>query len=450
MTNEDRIKNWQAKRPEHGPADAGTAKTDAAEIEAILAEAKAERSRPTEPAAHEQPVEPLTATDRLRAEIDRRRLTKRDGILRRIAIFLGIPIAIVIAYAAFFATPLYEGEAAFTVQTSSGSGGSSSNAGLIAFPGSSTTISDAFKARAFILSRPMMQYMERTYGYMSHFHDMDPLTRPGGVLGNNANSLDYYRKRVKVSIDIQEGILRLTVQARTPEDAVRFGKGLLEAAERHVNDSSQRIAEDQMAGLNQNAQSAERQLTSARAKVGDVRTRQREISPEQSAAVIYQLISALELQLAEAERQRQSLADDGLVDSPLLPPLKSRIAELRAQIEDNRNRLSSDKGGSLAQTAGAFEDANTMQEIALARWQGALDTLQQASLHILAERRYFVLIVDITANDNPDVRDWWKIIVPTFLAFFLILGIIALLRARGALPESLGRRQMDEARSRWK
>src|SRR4029079_1565250 len=116
----------------------------------------------------------------------------------------------------------------------------------------------AFKAREYILSRPMMDYMERRYGFLSHFdtYRMDSLTRFRSPLGFNRDPFDYYRKRVRVAVDVQEGILRLYVQARTQQDAVRFGNAILAAAEQRVNQASQKISDDQISALTQDVQNA--------------------------------------------------------------------------------------------------------------------------------------------------------------------------------------------------
>lgn len=456
MSNEDRIRKWQQSKPEAATGKDAFEETHPGEFDELFAEfAPSEKTAQT-PAEGDAPhtappaatAMPQSAAARLREEIERHRTSRREGIFGRLAVYVGIPLALVLTYAALFATPLYEAQAAFTVQTSGGKSGSPGGAGLIAFPGSSETISDAFKARAFILSRPMMEHMEREYGYMSHFDAMDPLTRPGGLTGSESDPLEFYRKRVKVAIDIQEGIVKLDVQALSPEDAVRFGDGVLAAAEAHVNEVAKRIEQDQMAGLSANVTASERQLDDARAQVSDARARQREISPEQSAAVIYQLISSLELQLAEAQRQRKSLLDDGLVDSPLLPPLSARIAELQAQIQDNRDRLSGQEGGSLAQTVSVFEQAAASQEVALARWQSALETLQQATLQILRERRYFVLIVGMSAGGSGAVHDWWPIVLPILVLCLVCFLAWRVLAARGVVPAHPLRERIAAMRSR--
>ena len=429
MTNEERIRKW---RQEQG---ARTALLD----EDFLADfdpGEWERPQPTARAPSAEDVGPRSPGLPERLEIEDARLAilqrRRDRwrlIVRRAAIFVGAPLIAVLTYIWMVATPLYQGEAVFTVQTSADSA-VSGNAGLFALGGGGSTVGDAFKAREFILSRPMMEEMEKRYGYLSHFAStqVDPITRFRSPLGLNNDPYDYYLKRVRVAVDVQEGLLRLYVQARTPEDAQRFGNGILNAAETRVNQFSDKITRDQIDALTRNVQDAERQVAESRRSLAMVQARRGELSPEQSATAIYQLISSLETQGAEAERDRNSLLSQGLTDSPLLPGLNARIAQLNSQIAEQKHRLVNPGGTSLQTATNEYESASSRKEIAQARWQSALNTLQQASLHVLEQRRYFVLIVGMSVAAFPKVVDVMTIAFCVLVALGILYGLFFAVR----------------------
>ncbi|WP_205480832.1 hypothetical protein [Sphingomonas arenae] len=361
-----------------------------------------------------------------------RRQAQWGRLIRRFMLLVAVPLAVILSYILLIATPLYQGEAVFTVQTSSQSAPSPS-AGFFTLGSGNSTIADAFKAREFILSRPMMDQLERRTGFMSHFTstEMDPLTRFKGPFGLNQEPYAYYRKRVRVAVDVQEGILRLYVQARTPEDATRFGNAILASAEAHVNAFSQKISDDQIEALTQDTQAAERQVADARRSLAMVQARRGELSPEQTTTAVYQLISNLELQLAEAQRERNGLLDQGLTESPLLPRLNARVEELRAQIAEQRRRLVSPAGGSLQRTLNEYEGAQVRKEIAQARWESTLTTLQQAYQRILDQRRYFVIVVGMSVATFPAVRDLLGITGPILLALALAYGLFFVARRSG-------------------
>jgi capsular polysaccharide transport system permease protein len=265
---------------------------------------------------------------------------------------------------------------------------------------------------------------------------MDPLQRFKSPLGLNRDPLDYYRKRVRVAVDVQEGLLTLYVQARTPQDAERFGNAILAAAQRHVNEYSAKMSADQINALDRDVQNSARELADARRSLAVLQARRGDLNPEQTATAVYQLISNLELQLAEAKRERNSLLDQGLTNSPLLPRLNSRVEELQSQITEQRQRLASPGGTSMVRTVNEFENASSRKELAQTRYQTTLDTLQQAYLKILEQRRYFVTIVAFSVGSFPAVRDVATIAWP-------ILLLLALIFAMSRLPrlQPLGRRR---------
>src|SRR4029079_2797636 len=156
MTNEERIRKWQEKR-------AGEAQPEPAFGPG------APRFAPrSERVAGPDTGGFADGLDDARSDILDRRRQRWRLFLRRFGLFVALPLLIVLLYVELIATPLYQGEAVFTVQTS-GEAAPSPNAGLLRFGSAGSTIADAFKAREYILSRPMMDYMERRYGFLSHF-----------------------------------------------------------------------------------------------------------------------------------------------------------------------------------------------------------------------------------------------------------------------------------------
>ncbi len=415
MENEERIRKWRGTRD----AAAGT------QPGAATAETRAHSEAP----AQARPHAPSVALEDMRLAILERRSIRLRDIVRRLMIYVATPVLAVLLYVVLVATPLYEGEAVFTVQTSTNSA-SSPSAGMFAIAGANSTISDAFKAREFILSRPMMEHMQERYGFLDHFAsvEMDPITRYRNALGYNRDPFDYYLKRVAVGVDVQEGILRLSVEARTKQDAIRFGNGILAAAEQHVNNSSDKIGTDQIAALTRDVQQAEMQVATSRRSLASVQARRGDLSPEQTTTAVYQLISSLELQLAETDRQRNALMSEGLTNSPLLPSLESRSRELRSQIAAQRNRLVNPGGGSIARTVNEYEGALSRKEIAQARWESTLNTLQQAYLQVLQQRRYFVIVVGMSAGAFASVRDLIMIAVPILLLMALLYALFFIVR----------------------
>jgi len=450
MTNDERIRKW---RQERGLGGSRTVLADDP-MDELFPDAPEVTDRAGRPGSAERgpgPALPDAAgVEEARLAILQHRRAQWRRIARRIVLFVIVPLLAIFGYVWSVATPLYQGEAIFTVQTSTDSP-SSPAAGLFGFGGAGSNIGDAFKAREFILSRPMMNYMEQRYGMMSQFasYRMDPLTRLDGPFGLNGDSYAYYQKRVRVAVDMQEGLLRLYVQARTPEESVRYGNAILAAAETHVNQFSDKISQDQISALTHDVQVAEDQVKDSRRALAAVQARRGDLSPEQTATAVYQLISNLEVQRADTERERNALLSQGLTDSPLLPGLTAKLQDLTSQIAEQHRRLVNPTGPSLQKSADEFETASSRKEIAQARWQSTMNTLQQAYLRVLEQRRYFVLIVGMSVAGAPRVRDTliiaWPILVSLALMYALVFAFRYFAPRFGLLP----RRRFAQVADRW-
>ncbi len=85
---------------------------------------------------------------------------------------------------------------------------------------------------------------------------------------------------------------------------------------------------------------------------------------------------------------------------------------MKSQIGEQRGRLVNPGGGALSATLNEYEGAASKKEIAQARWQSALNTLQQAYLDVLQQRRYFVRVVGMSAGSFAKVRDYGAIAWP--------------------------------------
>ncbi|WP_338241701.1 hypothetical protein [Aurantiacibacter hainanensis] len=316
-------------------------------------------------------------------ELNRRERRRQIGRLRNIALFGLLPVLLALAYITLIKEHYFQTEASFAITTVNSSPQSPAM-NLMGLGGGGAGMTDGYRVREYLRSREVMQIMEQEHGYLSHFDS-----------GPAAGSLDYgfYQDRVSILVDQQEGLLTLNVDGATPEDAVRYANILLELARSKVRNISQSIDDDQLEDLVEVEQQAQDELTQAQGRVQEIQTRQAELDPRLSAQGIYGIINNLEVELAEAEARRQALLSNGLSESPFLPRLDARIQALQRQIAEQQGRLtSSQENGSLGRSLALFEAAVAERDAAATTLAAARETLQQARLRGLEQRKYLVLI----------------------------------------------------------
>ncbi len=295
---------------------------------------------------------------RIRSDLaDKRRKLGRARAMR-MALFILLPVIATVFYLNGVATHFYQSDAVFTIQTNEASA-QPDIAGGLAPTILPPSLQDALMVREYILSRKMMEKIEAEHGYISYFmdSDIDPVARLYGsnLLGRDA--LAFYRQRVQINVDIQEGILRLRVQALNPADAMKFADIILGYAEAHVNMLSEKIQDDQIAYMQSAADDAESLLKKARKKVVDM------------------------------------------------------------------NLVGGSDAGSVKKKLARYEYANIDKEIAQQRWEFALQSLQNARLESLRQRRYFSVGVPPT---EPALAASPEKLKTSFLALIIFASLYAI------------------------
>lgn len=330
----------------------------------------------------------------------------REGRIRlvKVAVFALLPIVMGIAYLGALAPQFFASESAFTV-TSATDDGNAPSGGLAAMGGIGFT--DGYRVKKFLLSGEALAELDRQAGFLNHF---------GSVEASEA--LSFYRKRISLTIDQQEKIITLVVDAKSASDSVRFANVLLKLGQAKVRAISKQIDQDQLAVLEDEEQEARTRLTSAMRELQTVQIARSEIDPRKSAESIFSIITQIETDLSEQEAQRAALLSNGLNQSPLLPRINSRIAALQSQIERQENRLvAASSSDTVQRSIALYEAAIARKEAAEAALEAARETLDRARLRGLDHRKYLIVIARPMLPASPE----------TSRLFYVLLGLGGLL-----------------------
>lgn len=419
MDNSERIKKWKEER------------SKVAEERRISRRQQKEDGRINEQAEkdvvqkkrHHQTDIDWTATDaesvrRASLLIKERRIYQTKRSLYRLFLYIGLPLLVIIYLSWLLTSRFYSADAAFIVQSEARQDNLS---GLSVFSGGNQ-MTEGFQVREFILSKEMMDRLEKEFGFLSCFSNgnIGLFSRYNSPLRINNDPYRYYLSKVSVSADIQQGLLRLNVKAPDAKKAEFFAQRILALAEQHVNAVSARMQQERIKWLENDVKVAQENLAVVRQNLLKIQHIQKDIEPQETVNAIYQLIARFETQLAEAKAEHDHLMANGLDLNPLIPRLAARIIVLNKQISEQRNRLSTKLGlqGS-SESLSAFEDLRLQGEIAKTRWEAALQTLQQGKLQLLRERRYLLVISQpMVASDTSRYAGGSK-----WLLFCVLLGV---------------------------
>jgi len=158
----------------------------------------------------------------------------------------------------------------------------------------------------------------------------------------------YWRSMTNVAVQPATGIVTLTVQAYSADDAVRIAETCVKESEAVVNAMSSALVEDSLNVSKEAEQRAEAHLAKTRSDLEKARNGEAMISSEQSAASSLQLVTSVRsdlLKLQQSYETQKRFIDES---SPQMRALRSRIQAAKNEVERLESTVSKRQGNSPA------------------------------------------------------------------------------------------------------
>jgi len=375
---------------------------------------------------------------KIQRDIAKRRRRKLALLLTRLSFFVFIPTIIVGYYFMFMSTPMFATNSEFVIQQADSTGSSAGGLGGMFQGTGMATQQDSITVQSYLASRAALVRLDKDHGFRAHFSapEIDSVQRLTPDATNEA-LFELYQKRVKISYDPTEGILRMEVIAATPEASQEFSESLIEYAEEQVDQLTRRLREDQMAGALASYQSAETRRSEALAEWLKIQESTDIINPAATTGAIISQVSALEsqrqqLQLSLAGKLSVSRPNQAQVDG-----LRAQITNLDTLINDLRSQMTStsDGGNSIASDNTRLRLAEENYNFQTVLVQQALAQMEATQIEANRQVRYLSMGVEPVA---PDEATYPRAFENTMLAFLIFSGIYLMI----SLTSSILREQV--------
>jgi capsular polysaccharide transport system permease protein len=379
-----------------------------------------------EPAPEGQPAPPVSPGVVAR-ELRRKRAR---SLALRLGLGVGLPTLIAAVYFGFVATPQYESVGAFTIQSADNNAAPTIELLVASVPGSGAT-RDAMLVQQYVQSRDMLRELVDDHGFVEHYsaESVDWWSRlPAGAPLEDA--YDYYDGKVDADYDSQSSVVTVNVRAFSAEKAHELASAILASSERKVNEMMEQARRDRIDLAQREVSRAEERLGAARARVLELQGERSEINPLASAEAILGVRSGLEVELAEARAELNTLRASLQPGTPQLVAQQQRVAALARQVQEQSRRLAaSDRPDGLNADIAAFEPAMAEKEFAQHAYESALKSMEIARVEASRQHRYLVMIARPSQPDEATHPRVFLMVLTVFVLSFALLGIGTLLLA---------------------
>jgi capsular polysaccharide transport system permease protein len=227
---------------------------------------------------------------------------------------------------------------------------------------------------------------------------------------------------VAVSFDTQTGIAILRVRAFRPEDAQTICNTLLTLGEELVNRFSERQRNDTLQIARQEVQRSEQRVVSARKDITEFRDRERSLDPGKSSLMVLEVISKLEIQLAQTRTELTEAATYLKPDNAKFVALRNKADAIESQIVSEKKKLAGGDG-TLAPMVARYERLQLEREFADKGYASSLVSLETARIEALKQHLYLVRIVEPNLAEKALYPRRWIILATLLLGSFIVYGI---------------------------
>jgi capsular polysaccharide transport system permease protein len=204
---------------------------------------------------------------------------------------------------------------------------------------------DTLYLKEFIHSRGLMLALQERLDLRAHYAgpsiDWPFRLAPDA---SREDFVDFFRARVEVLFDDRSSLLTVRAQGFDAATAQQINRAILDESERFVNESSHRIARERLQFAEGELQLAGERLQKARNQLLAFQNKHRLLDPQAQALAAGALTAELEATKSRLEAELGSLRAFLFDDSYQVSALKSRIAALQRQIDEERRRATTDGG----------------------------------------------------------------------------------------------------------
>jgi capsular polysaccharide transport system permease protein len=340
--------------------------------------------------------------------------------------FVAIPTALTAVYMFFYASDQYHSTAAFAVRTvnnapateilgmvlNGGGGGESASA-------NSYIINDYLQSQAIIEALPAEVDLEKIYNRQG----ADWLFRMGTELPIEAK-LSYWQDMVEVIYDATSGVIYVEVVSFRPEDSQLIANVILQESEKLVNQLSEKTRRQSVLSAEKALASAEARLKAIQKQLLAYRERTQEVSPEDNARLVMEMISRLEQQLIQKEAERKTLLGYLNESTPRIRILSDEIESLKTQVDLERKRLGSglgfdpaDPNDSISFRLADYSELKLEEEFAKQMYATALAGLESARREAASKSLYLATFIKPTLSQEPQYPSRFMYVLTIFLLF---------------------------------
>ncbi|WP_250885800.1 lipopolysaccharide biosynthesis protein [Shewanella jiangmenensis] len=337
---------------------------------------------------------------------------------------------VVVGYYSVIASPRYASQAQFVVKQASDN--DLPIAGLAAIGAASPSTRDALILQEYLQSMEMAEALNAAVNLKAHYESeqWDRLSRLESG-SSNEEYLDFFKRHISVEYNEMSEILRVEMQAFTPEYALTLTQAMLSISETFINELGVNMANSQLKYAQEDVTRSHEKLKQQQVRLVEFQNTHKLISPDTQSGALLSAVHQLEAEIITQETELKSLQAYMRPDTAQVKALKFRIDALKEQLQHEKAKLTSSDQESLNQLAADFKEIELNTKLSADLYASALASLEVARAEAMKKLKHLLIVEQPRMAEEDsyprrlyNITTWFVVLLLLYFVGRLTLAVI--------------------------
>ncbi|MFT3988273.1 hypothetical protein [Aestuariivirga sp.] len=342
-----------------------------------------------------------------------------------------LPLLAVTVYELRIATDRYHSDSAITISKQDGGSTSSAASSLLGLVGGgSSGGNDPLVLLQFVQSVDMLQYLDAKMNLRAHYSDpkVDWFSRmPASYSLEQFH--DYIAHYITATYDLDSGMVFLHVESFNREYSQALLNAILERSQIFVDRLNDKINTEQTSFFEQQLAASEKRMRDVRDTMLAFQRDNRLLTTQSEAILVTTNIGDIEKSLIGKQSQLEARLTEVSASSPIIQSLKSDIASLKTQLDNEKRRLAGSSDNALSELDAKFKEMQFNLDFLTGVYKSNLTQLETARMAAAERRKFLVVVTQPSIADSSIYPDHVYVIGTAAMILIMVFFIISLLIA---------------------
>ncbi len=262
---------------------------------------------------------------------------------------------------------------------------------------------DVLLIQDYLQSWDLLSTLDRELDLKGHYqsHQADFFSRLSGY-ASREDFIEYYRKHLTLHLDDLSGVLTIELQTFDPDYSQRVVTLMLKESEQFINRLGHKMALDQLAFVEKEADRAYQRVQTEKNKVLAFQNSHQLLSPESTSSAQVGMINQIEAELVRQQTELKRLKSYMKSTAPQVVAVETSVNALNKQLQQELGKLTGVDKDAMNEITASYQEVQSRASLAADFYKTSLISLEQARVEAYRKIKHLLVISQPTLADKAE------------------------------------------------